>query len=119
MPLLDYITQTQEEDQTLLLKQINDLKLNTKLPGTGTLSTPTHTQSPTPTPTPSPTVTFILTFSSSLTTGLVLSSSNCLPDTVGSTFSTVSGVATPSTNQWDCYCAQQYYEIMNHKTPQY
>ena len=110
-----YITQTQEEDQTFLLKQVNDLNLNTNLPTTLTL--PTLRPTPSPTPPPSTPATFIPTFSSTLTTDLVLAPSRCLPDVVGSTFSTISGVATPSTNQWECYHAKNYYEIVKHETP--
>ena len=81
MPSPVYITQTQEEDQTFLLKQINDLKLNTNLPTTLTL--PTLKPTPSPTPPPSTPATFISTFSSKSTTGLVLPPSKCLPDVVG------------------------------------
>ena len=103
----------------MLLKQINDMKLNTKLPFTGTLSTTTHTPSPSPPLPPTPPSIFMPTLTSSLTTRLALSPSNYLPDAVGTTFSTVSGVTTPSVNQWDCYRAQQYYKIMKHKDPPY
>ena len=84
MPSPVYITQTQEEDQTFLLKQVNDLNLNTTLPTTLTL--PTLRPTPSPTPPPSTPATFIPTLSSTLTTGLVLPPSRCLPDVIGPTF---------------------------------
>ena len=57
--------------------------------------------------------------SSSLTTGLALSPSKYLPDTIGSTFATVSAVTQPTANQWDRYRAQPYYEVMKRKDPIY
>ena len=104
MPSPIYITQTQEEDPTFWVKQVNDFKLNITLPTTLTL--PTHRSTTSPILQNSRPTTFIPTFSSILTTNLLLAPSKCLPDVVGSTFSTIVGDVTPSTNRWECYHAK-------------
>ena len=116
MPSLVCITQTQEEE-TMLLKQINDMKLNNNLEFTEFL--PATTQTPLPLLVTSslqtPTGMFVPIVSSSLATGLALSPPKYLLDIIGSTFATVSALTQPTVNQWDCYCAQPYYKIMKRK----
>ena len=109
MPSPVYITQTQEDNHSLLSEQIYNMELNTTPP------TPTATPTPTPTPTPA----FKSKPTSLHNTGLLLSTPNYLPEAVGSTFLTISGGATPSPNVWDCYSAQYYYETTCNSTPQY
>ena len=120
MPSLVCITQTQEEE-TMLLKQINDIKLNSNLEFTETLSTTTQTPLPllaTSSP-PTPTGMFMPIVSSLLSIGLALSPPKYLPDIIGSTFAAVSAVTQPTVNRWDCYRAQPYYKIMKRKDPTY
>ena len=84
----------------MLLKPINDMKLNSNLEFTETLSTTTQTSLPllaTSSP-PTPTGMFMPIVSSSLTTGLALSPPKYLPDMIGSTFATVSAVTQPTVN---------------------
>ena len=111
MPTPVYITQTQEDDHSLLSDQIFDMKLNTT-PPTPT-PTPTSTFSPTPIPAfkskPAPLH----------NTGLLLSTSNYLPEAVGSTFLTIPDGATPAPGVWDRYSAQYYYENTCNTNPQY
>ena len=115
MPSPVYITQTQDEEQTILVKQVKDLKLSTTLPTTLTL--PTHRSTTSPSLQNSRPTSFIPTFTSAVTSNSLLAPSKCLPDVVGSTFSTNVGDATPSTNRWECYHAKYYYEIVKHETP--
>ena len=115
MPSPVYITQTQDEEQTILVKQVKDLKLSTILPTTLTL--PTHRSTTSPSLQNSRPTSFVPTFSSAVTSNLLLAPSKCLPDVVGSTFSTNVGDATLSTNQWECYHAKYYYETVKHETP--
>ena len=120
MPSLVCITQTQEEE-TMLLKQITDMKLNStgKFPNfmPTTTQTPLHVLHKTTPPTP--TSMFMPIDSSSLTTGLALSSPKYVPDIIGSTLKTIPAVTLPTVNQWDCYRAQHYYKFMKRKDPKY
>ena len=120
MPSLVYITQTQEEE-TMLLKQINDIELNSDRNFKEIMSPTTQTALPllAKSSPPTPPSTFMPIVSSSLTTGLALSPPKYLPDIIGSTFATVSAVTRPTANQWDRYRAQPYYEIMKRKDPIY
>ena len=113
MPSPVYITQTQDEEQTILVKQVKDLKLSTTLPTTLTL--PTHRSTTSPSLQNSRPTSFIPTFTSAVTSNSLLAPSKCLPDVVGSTFSTNVGDATPSTNRWECYHAKYYYETVKHE----
>ena len=120
MPSLVYITQTQEEE-TMLLKQINDIELNSDRNFKEIMSPTTQTALPllAKSSPPTPPSTFMPIVSSSLTTGLALSPPKYLPDIIGSTFATVSVVTRPTANQWDRYRAQPYYKIMKRKDPTY
>ena len=93
MPSLVCITQTQEEE-TMLLKQIHDMKLNSDYKFKEILSTTTQTPIPVlaKSSPPTPTSIFMPIVTSSLTTGLALSPPKYLPNNIGSIFSTISAV---------------------------
>ena len=107
MPSLVCITQTQEQE-TMLVKQITDMKLNSTGKFPNCKSTP-----------PTPTGMFMPIVSSPLTVGLALSSPKYVPDIIGSTFNTIPTITQPTVNQWDCYRAQHYYENMKLYDPKY
>ena len=113
-----HITQTLEKDSVSLSDTIHDPKL--KSPTSTLTTTPLsdiHVSSA---------ANFAATMIPYINTGLAFSTTNYSPEAIGSTsLSTTGGIISwnhstaPFPEEWDCYCAQHYYETMCHKTPQY